>query len=190
MGWGGGPTTLLQKINILVSITVITWLCTREETQEILCLFYHFTIKVNSDRCMDLEVSCFMLWSRWGFYTGVLKCRLILVIKVKSPWFHKVNPKTHDCTSLDWTDLKWIWGICFRDDNGNCVGRCLQALFWNEAPCFASTDKLISKYSSPSLIQNFPTTFSTCSCMLKFSAEWCKQYSFCFSSLLNLLPKW
>lgn len=44
MGGEKNPTTLLQKINILVSTTVITSLGTREETQEILLSilsFYH-----------------------------------------------------------------------------------------------------------------------------------------------------
>lgn len=58
-----------------------------------------------------------------------------------------MSPKPYNSTNVCWTELKQIWSICFRDNNGNCVGRYLQTVFWNESPSFASTDKLVSKYS-------------------------------------------
>lgn len=106
---------------------------------------------------------------------------------MKSLWFHKMSPKSHKSTSVCWIYLKQIWGICFRDDNGNCVGRCLQAVFWNESLRFASTDKLVSKYSGayPKLSKLTSQHADACS----VSAQWFKQWTFCFSSLTNSSPQ-
>lgn len=62
---------------------------------------------------------------------------------MKSLWFRKVV-QSHTCVLHV---LAWIRGICFEDDNGNCGGSCLPALFGNETPHTGSTDKFISNHS-------------------------------------------
>lgn len=123
--------TLLQEMTILVCTAANIARSQRRNTRNSFVSFISI-IKVNSDRCTS-EKFVWMLRDKW-FHTSILKFMPILIIKGEKSGFIG-EPHTALTPSVSWIDLKGFWGVCFRDDNGNCVGRCLQALLCNEAPC-------------------------------------------------------